>query len=83
MDGGPNSTRYPFRWAEFDPVLVPRTKVGTIRFKCMQAASQIRTLMTQPLHACRQAVLSGIKRPHAAMDVMLNLLAIALVADVQ
>ena len=60
-----------------------KTKAGTARLKCTQAVSQIHTLMTQPIHACYQAVVSDIKRSNAAVDVMLNLLVIALTADVQ
>ena len=58
-------------------------KQGTTRLKCTQAVSQIHTLMTQPLHACRQAVLSDIKRPRATVDEMLNLLAITALVAVQ
>ena len=43
----------------------------------------MHTVMTPPFHASRQAVLSDIKRSHATVDVMLNLVAIASVADVQ
>ena len=45
-------------------------KAGTARLKCTQAVSQIHTLMTQPLNACRQALLSYTKRSHAAVNVV-------------
>ena len=51
---------------------VPSTMAGTARLKCTQAVSQIHTPMIQPLHACRQAVLSDVKRSRAAVNIVIQ-----------